>query len=129
MTGWSSRAWLTDFLKQPDAPKYFGHTKKLHGMKPVKAEGDELRALVEWIYAQGGGTFDRALADQGGEIFKRDDCDECHSADGKSEGVDGAPNFAGRGSVDVARRGSFATRARRRCSAITTRCRSSDPTS
>ena len=68
-------------------------------MKPIKAEGDELRALVEWIYAQGGGTFDRALADQGDEIFKRDDCDDCHSADGKSDGVDGAPNFAGRGTL------------------------------
>jgi ubiquinol-cytochrome c reductase cytochrome b subunit len=100
LTGWASRAWLTDFLKQPDAPKYFGRTKKLHQMKPVKAEGDELRALVEWIYAQGGGTFDRALADKGEAIFKRDDCDECHAVDGKSDGVDGAPNFAGHASVE-----------------------------
>lgn len=100
LTGWMSRAWLTDFLKQPDAPKYFGHTKKLHQMKPVKAEGEELRALVEWIYAQGGGTFDQALADQGRAIFERDDCDECHSADGKTEGVDGAPNFAGHASLE-----------------------------
>jgi ubiquinol-cytochrome c reductase cytochrome b subunit len=99
LTGWMSRAWLTDFLKQPDAPKYFGHTKKLHQMKPVKAEGDELRALVEWIYAHGGGTFDRTLAQKGEEIFKRDDCDECHSTDGKSEGVDGAPNFGGHASI------------------------------
>jgi len=100
LTGWGSRAWLTDFLKQPDAAKYFGNTKKLHQMKPIKAEGEELRALVEWIYAQGGGTFDRALADKGNEIFKRDDCDECHSTDGKSEGVDGAPNFAGHGNLE-----------------------------
>ena len=68
-------------------------------MKPVKAEGDELRALVEWIWSQGGGTFDRALAQKGAEMFKRDDCDECHSADGKTEGVDGAPNFAGHASL------------------------------
>ena len=100
LTGWMSRAWLTDFLKQPDAPKYFGHTKKLHDMKPVKAEGEELRALVEWIYAQGGGTYDRALADKGRAIFDRDDCDECHSTDGKSDGVDGAPNFMNHASVE-----------------------------
>jgi ubiquinol-cytochrome c reductase cytochrome b subunit len=95
LTGWSSRAWLTDFLKQPDAPRYFGHTKKLHGMKPVKPDGDELRALVEWVYAQGGGTFDRALADRGLAIYHRENCDDCHSDDGKAEGVDGAVNFAG----------------------------------
>ena len=99
LTGWSSRAWLTDFLKRPDAPEYFGKTKKLHGMKPVKAEGEDLRALVEWLYSQGGGTFDAALAKKGEEIVKRDECDDCHSTDGKSEGVDGAPNFAGRGTI------------------------------
>ncbi len=100
LTGWSSRAWLTDFLARPDDARYFGATKKLHGMKPVKAKGDELRALVEWIYSQGGGTFDATLAARGAEIYKRDDCDDCHSADGKTEGVDGAPNFAGRGTLD-----------------------------
>ncbi|MCU1282493.1 MAG: Cytochrome b/b6 domain protein [bacterium] len=100
LTGWSSRAWLDDFLAQPDAPKYFGHTKRLHGMKPIKATGDDKRALVEWIYSQGGGSFDRALADKGAAIFTRDSCDDCHSADGKSEGVDGAPNLAGRAGTE-----------------------------
>jgi ubiquinol-cytochrome c reductase cytochrome b subunit len=100
LTGWSSRAWLDDFLAQPDAPKYFGPTKKLHGMKPVKAQGDDKKALVEWIYSQGGGTFDRALAQKGLEVVKRDDCEDCHSLDGKSEGVEGAPNLAGRAGVE-----------------------------
>ena len=95
-----SRAWLTDFLKQPDAPKYFGHTKKLHDMKPVLVVGVVLRVLVVWIYAQGGGTYDRALVDKGRAIFDRDDCDECHSTDGKSDGVDGAPNFMNHASVE-----------------------------
>jgi ubiquinol-cytochrome c reductase cytochrome b subunit len=99
LTGWSSRAWLTDFLTQPDAPRYFGRSKKLHGMKPVKVEGEELRALVEWIYAQGGGSFDKALADRGLAIYHRENCDDCHAEDGKSEGVEGAPNFAGRGTT------------------------------
>jgi ubiquinol-cytochrome c reductase cytochrome b subunit len=99
LTGWSSRAWLADFLKQPDAPKYFGKTKRLHGMKPVKPEGDELAALVEYLYAEGGGTFDRDKAARGAEIFKRENCDDCHSTDGKTEGVEGAPNLAGRASA------------------------------
>jgi len=44
-------------------------------------------------------AFLTALAKKGEEIVKRDECDDCHSADGKSEGVDGAPNFAGRGTI------------------------------
>jgi ubiquinol-cytochrome c reductase cytochrome b subunit len=98
LTGWSSRAWLRDFLKQPDAPRFFGKTKRLHAMKPVKPEGDELGALIEWIYSQGGGQFDAALAARGNDIFKREECDDCHAADGKSEGVSGAPNLLGRAS-------------------------------
>ena len=98
LTGWSSRAWLTDFLQQPDAPKYFGRTKKLHLMKPVKPVGDELGALVEYIYSLGGGTFDAAEAARGQAIFRRESCDDCHATDGKTEG-DGAPNLAGRGSA------------------------------
>jgi ubiquinol-cytochrome c reductase cytochrome b subunit len=96
LTAWSSRAWLTDFLANPDAPRYFGRTKKLHQMKPVKPTGDELAALVEFVYSQGGGDFNRARADQGQQIFRRENCDDCHATDGKSEG-DGAPNLAGRG--------------------------------
>ena len=36
---------LADFLKQPDAPRYFGKTKRLHGMKPVKPVGEENEQL------------------------------------------------------------------------------------
>ena len=100
LTGWSTRAWLDDFLAQPDAPKYFGKTKKLHGMKPIKPTGDERAALIEWLYAEGGGDdVDGAKAERGHVIYTRENCDDCHSDDGKSEGADGAPNFAGRGSV------------------------------
>lgn len=95
LTGWASRAWLTDFLLDPDAPRYFGRTKKLHDMKPVKVRGDELRALVELVYADGGGSSDAALVAAGEKIFAREDCDDCHARDGKSEG-DGGPNLGRR---------------------------------
>ena len=104
LTGWSSRAWLTDFLQQPDDAKYFGHTKKLHGMKPVKATGDDLKALVEWIYSQGGGEFDHALADKGRTLVEQFTCDDCHSLDGKAEGSDGAPSLGGRATADWVKR-------------------------
>jgi ubiquinol-cytochrome c reductase cytochrome b subunit len=95
LTAWSSRAWLRDFLVEPDAPRYFGRTKRLHQMKPVKATGDDLKALVEFVYAQGGSDVDAALARRGEQIFERENCDDCHGTDGKYEG-DGAPNLAGR---------------------------------
>jgi len=96
LTGWSSRAWLSDFLTQPDAPKYFGHTKKLHAMKPVKFSGDEMHAVVEWLYSRGGGTFDQALAAEGRKLVEQYSCDDCHSLDGTAEGSDGAPAFTNR---------------------------------
>lgn len=95
LTGWSSRAWLTEFLQDPDAPRYFGRTKRLHDMKPVKVRGEELRALVELVYSDGGGTFDAALAAAGEKIYTRESCDDCHSRDGTSSG-EGAPNLGGR---------------------------------
>lgn len=97
LTGWSSRAWLADFLKRPDDPDYFGRTKKLHQMKPVKPDGDELAALVEYLYARGGGSFDAARAAAGEAVFKRESCDECHDSDGITAG-DGVPNLGGRAS-------------------------------
>jgi ubiquinol-cytochrome c reductase cytochrome b subunit len=97
LTRWSSRAWLADFLQRPDDPDYFGRTKKLHQMKPVKPVGDELTALVEFVYSRGGGRFDGARAVAGEAIFKRENCDECHDSDGKTAG-DGVPNLGGRAS-------------------------------
>ncbi len=95
LTGWSSRAWLTDFLQDPDAPRYFGKTKRLHDMKPVKVRGQELRALVELVYGEGGGAVDAALVAAGQRIYARESCDDCHSRDGKTAG-EGAPNLGGR---------------------------------
>ena len=100
LTAWSSRAWLADFLKQPDAPRYFGKTKRLHQMKPVRPNDDELASLVEYVYSLGGGAIDAARAARGQTIFARESCDDCHSLDGKTEGVEGAPNLAGRANAD-----------------------------
>ena len=82
------------FLKAPDDDRFYGKTK-IRGMKPVKAEGADLDALVEWIYSQGEGSFDAALAARGKEVLDQSGCDDCHETDGKSDG-DGAPNLGGR---------------------------------
>jgi mono/diheme cytochrome c family protein len=67
-------------------------------MKPVKAEGPDLDALVEWIYSQGGPPFDEKLAARGKEVFELSGCDQCHDADGTT-GADGPPNLGGRGTA------------------------------
>jgi ubiquinol-cytochrome c reductase cytochrome b subunit len=98
LTGWSTRAWLTDFLQNPEAPRYFGRTRKLHQMKPVKAGGADLDALVEYMWALGGGEVHKGKMQRGETVFRREHCDDCHATDGKAEG-DGAPNLGGRGSA------------------------------
>jgi ubiquinol-cytochrome c reductase cytochrome b subunit len=92
--GWSSRAWLKAFLKAPEDDRFYGKTK-VRGMKPVKAAGPDLDALVEWIYSQGGPPFDEKLAARGKEVFEISGCDDCHDTNGTSPG-DGPPNLGGR---------------------------------
>jgi ubiquinol-cytochrome c reductase cytochrome b subunit len=98
LDGWSSRAWLRALLLDPDAPRFYGKTK-VRGMKPVKARGEELDALVEWIWSAGGSPgVNLARAERGRDVFAASSCDDCHDTDGTSGG-DGAPNLGGRGSA------------------------------
>jgi ubiquinol-cytochrome c reductase cytochrome b subunit len=96
LDGWSSRGWLRAFLKAPADDRFYGKTK-IRGMKPVKAEGPDLDALVEWIYSQAGGTFDVQLAAKGKELFDNAGCDQCHETD-TQKGGEGEPNLGGRAS-------------------------------
>ncbi|HZS38082.1 MAG TPA: cytochrome b N-terminal domain-containing protein [Polyangia bacterium] len=95
LDGWSSRAWLRDFLRDPENPRFYGKTK-VRGMKPVKQTGDELEALVEFVYAQGGDGADAARAEKGRAVFEAAGCDDCHQTDG-AKGDEG-PNLGGRAS-------------------------------
>jgi len=99
LDGWSSRAWIRDFLRDPEAPRFYGATK-VRGMKPVKLAGADLDALVEWIWSQGGEDgSDRALAQRGAELFTESDCDDCHDSGGKGGG-NGKPDLGGRASAE-----------------------------
>jgi ubiquinol-cytochrome c reductase cytochrome b subunit len=101
LDGWGSKAYLADFLRDPDSARFFGKTE-IHGMKPVSASDEERRALVEYVWAQGGdGPIDEALKQRGAELFQAKDCDECHEVDGASPGQ--GPNFGGRGGADWVR--------------------------
>ena len=101
LDGWSSRAWLSAFLRDPSNERFYGKTK-IHGMKPVKPgtiDGADFDALVEWIFSQGGGDgVDAKKAARGREVFESSGCDECHESDGKTAG-EGIPNLGGRASA------------------------------
>lgn len=104
--GYNARAWIRDFLKNPDDRRFFG----VMGWDPdarmpaVDLEGEALDAVVEFVYAQTGvaavaGDVDRALADKGQTLFDEGDCSDCHERDGTTESS--GPNLGGRGSVDM----------------------------
>lgn len=98
--GYNSRAWIRDFLKNPNGPRFFG-TTSIDKMEPVTLEGAELDAIVELVYAQtGADDADAALVEKGKEIFDDSgDCSLCHELDGTSESS--GPNLGGRGSVEM----------------------------
>ena len=86
LSRFASRAWLDGFLRDPDAPRYFGKTK-LHGMKPVNLPEPEMKALVEYVYSLGGDLkAETGLLAAGRKIFEDENCDTCHERDGKTEG-------------------------------------------
>ncbi|MSP62502.1 MAG: c-type cytochrome [Myxococcales bacterium] len=98
LDGWSSRAWIAGMLRDPDHPNYYGKTK-IHDMKPVKGGEAQVRALVEFVFAQGGPQgVDEALRARGEELFGAMDCDSCHDSDGT--GANQGPNMGGRASAD-----------------------------
>jgi ubiquinol-cytochrome c reductase cytochrome b subunit len=90
LDGWSSKAWLHAFLKDPSHERFYGKTK-IKGMKPVKQEGADLDALVDWLY-------DNASSPRGKQLFDDNSCSDCHG-DG-----DGVPDLVDRASPDWIKR-------------------------
>jgi ubiquinol-cytochrome c reductase cytochrome b subunit len=100
--GYNSRAWIREFLKNPDGPRFFGmmEWKPESRMPPVQLEGEDLDAVVEFVYAQSGAMdAKQELAAKGQTLFDEGDCSDCHERDGTTAGS--APNLGGRGSVDT----------------------------
>jgi ubiquinol-cytochrome c reductase cytochrome b subunit len=96
LDGWSSRGWIRALLKEPDHERFYGKTK-VHGMKPVRVDGADFDALVEFVYAQGGPDgIDATRTERGREVFAASGCDDCHETDGKSGDGAGVPNLGGR---------------------------------
>jgi ubiquinol-cytochrome c reductase cytochrome b subunit len=98
--GYNSRAWIRDFLLQPNGDRFFGPTG-IDKMEPVSLRGGELDAIVEFVYAQSAAPdADPALVERGTQLFEDGDCSNCHSADWDSVDEPG-PNLGRRGTVDM----------------------------
>jgi ubiquinol-cytochrome c reductase cytochrome b subunit len=98
--GYNGRAWIAAYLREPDAPRFFGVTKGIHKMKPVKVQVADFDALVEMVYAESGATDAQPeLTARGRALFDSGPCSDCHSREAGATGDEG-PNLAGRGSAD-----------------------------
>ncbi|GAB4564075.1 MAG: hypothetical protein Tsb0020_13810 [Haliangiales bacterium] len=100
--GYNSRAWLRAFLLNPDGDAYFGMMDWSEDarMPAADLEGEELDAVVEYLYAQTGAEdADAALATKGEAVFDDGDCSLCHERDGET--ASSGPNVGGRGSLDA----------------------------
>lgn len=92
-TGFGSRAWIFELLKNPNSQHYFGKTK-LDGMKPMGKLGHgKLYAATEFLFSlgheAGDPPLDPNLAKDGEAVFK-ETCMKCHTYQG-----DGAFQFEG----------------------------------
>jgi ubiquinol-cytochrome c reductase cytochrome b subunit len=108
LTGLYSRAWLEAFLLSPDSPRFYGRTKLKDGMNPVKLPQEELRDLIEYVYALGGPPadgkrpIDGERVKRGALLYEDKNCDLCHERDGKTSGQ--GPNLAGYGTAQYLQR-------------------------
>jgi ubiquinol-cytochrome c reductase cytochrome b subunit len=99
--GYGSRAWVRGLLTDPDGDHYFAKAKKIQAfksrMKATDEKGENLDALVEFVYAQSGADdADPAKVKKGKTLFDNGKCSDCHYDDGTSDDGTG-PNLGGRG--------------------------------
>lgn len=93
LQGYATRTWLTQLIRDP-ANRYFFGNSKIDEMDPYDGSDEDLRAIVEFVYSQGGRPdVDLALAERGRALYERDGCESCHSLDG--EGTGQAPDLKG----------------------------------
>jgi ubiquinol-cytochrome c reductase cytochrome b subunit len=93
LEGYASREWLTRLIHNPQSPFFFGNTK-IDEMDPFTGSAQDLKAIVEFVYAEGGREdVDRKLAEEGARLYERDGCEACHALTGEGNGI--APDLKG----------------------------------
>lgn len=97
LTDYGSRAWLSDLVRNPSAPRFFAETPH-DEMDPYPEEdlsAADLAAAVEFVISlRGDEPFDAELAKRGRAVFDDEqDCSTCHELE---PGLDGdGPNLNG----------------------------------
>lgn len=98
-TGFASREWLLNFLRNPHGQRYFGPTR-IDGMPSQSRLGEPaLVAVTEFLYAEGREPQDPpvndALVTTGQRVFETK-CMECHVYEGDGDYLaEGGPNLTG----------------------------------
>jgi ubiquinol-cytochrome c reductase cytochrome b subunit len=102
LTDYSSRAWLTALVRNPNDPRFFGGTKH-DSMDPYPEKDlpqEQLDAAVEYVVSLMGDPsmqVDDTLAATGKTLWEDElDCNSCHEVEAGEDG-DG-PNLLGHGS-------------------------------
>ena len=80
LTAYGSKAWLRQLLRDPDGPRFFGHTEKVDGMPSfAKVPDEELNQVVDMLVAlrttEGVATEDLPI-DQA--LLTKLECADCH---------------------------------------------------
>lgn len=106
LTGYLSQGWIEGVIRDPRAPRFFGHTK-LDGMEPLpREEWPKLRPLAAFLRAQDperAPGVDPALVKAGEEAYFALECHGCHAITDEDEGGawgGGAPSLQGYGSTE-----------------------------
>lgn len=93
LTGYRSRAWIRQVLRDPDSPRLFGGTK-VHGMESfAELPPEELDALVELVYARRQPDAPPIEEASGGGLAEKHECTKCHDFD-EAYGLEG-PSLMG----------------------------------
>lgn len=98
-TGFASREWLLNFLRNPHGQRYFGPTR-INGMRSQSRLGEpSLAAVTEFLFAEGREPQDppvnETLVAAGQRVFETK-CMECHVYEGDGDFLsEGGPNLTG----------------------------------
>jgi ubiquinol-cytochrome c reductase cytochrome b subunit len=101
--GYMTRAWLSDFLRDPASDRFYGGTA-VDGMDPVEVEGEAFEALVDFLMALRDHPgvpepeWPESLRAAAEASYYEHACDDCHSLS-PDEGGFGGPSLNGLGSV------------------------------
>jgi ubiquinol-cytochrome c reductase cytochrome b subunit len=78
LTGYRSKAWIRQVLRDADSPRLFGRTK-VEGMKSfAKLPDDQLRVIVDLLYGLREESATKVESRPGAGLLEDKKCTECH---------------------------------------------------